>query len=215
MERIVTAQEAKSKDMHAYSAFRLNPFDLMATAAHGIADAVRACVQNGETVTAICGTGNNGGDGVAAALFLFREGVDARIVLCGDAERCAPDTKHFLRIAAHEGVPITSVWEPTEREIIIDALFGIGLNRPIEGEKKELIERINASGRTVVSADIPSGLHADSGRILGTAIRAGITVTMQAKKAGMLLGKGREVCGDVRVQPLFADATETKDTIDV
>ncbi|MBQ6235397.1 MAG: NAD(P)H-hydrate dehydratase [Clostridia bacterium] len=207
MERIVTAQQAKEGD-RAVIASGVSSLALMRTAAEGIANAVRERIAGGATVTAICGTGNNGGDGVAAALILHREGIDARIVLCGDPERCTPDTAHYLDLAKAEGVPIRSEWEPVQNVILIDALFGVGLNRPIGGEKRALIERMNASGKPIVSADLPSGLHADSGAILGVAVKATCTVTMQAKKTGMLLGLGRALCGEVTVQPLYPDESE-------
>lgn len=207
MERIVTGQQAKKQD-RAVIASGVSSLALMRTAAEGIAYAVKACRKSDETVTAICGTGNNGGDGVAAALLLHREGIDARIVLCGEPERCTLDTAHYMDLAGSEGVPICSAWEPLPDEILIDALFGVGLNRPIEGEKRTLIERMNASGKPIVSADLPSGLHADSGVVLGAAVKATCTVTMQAKKAGMLLGKGRALCGEVTVQLLYPDESE-------
>lgn len=206
MERIVTGQQAKEQD-RAVIASGVSSLALMQTAAEGIANAVKACRKSGEPVTAICGTGNNGGDGVAAALLLHREGIDARIVFCGEPERCTLDTAHYLDLAKAEGVPIGFAWEPLPDEILIDALFGVGLNRPIEGEKRALIERMNAGGKPIVSADLPSGLHADSGAVLGAAVKATCTVTMQAKKAGMLLGQGRALCGDVFVQPLYPDET--------
>ena len=202
MERIVTGQQAKDGD-RAVIASGVSSLALMQTAAEGIANAVRARIKDNEAVTAISGTGNNGGDGVAAALLLHRDGIDAQIVLCGETERCTPDTAHYLDLAKAEGVPIRTEWEPVQNEILIDALFGVGLNRPIDGEKRVLIERMNESGKPIVSADLPSGLHADSGEILGAAVKATCTVTMQAKKAGMLLGQGRALCGDVTVQPLY------------
>ena len=207
MERIVTGEWAKEQD-RAVIASGVSSLALMQTAAEGIRDAVKARMKGGETVTAICGTGNNGGDGVAAALLLRREGIDARIILCGEPDHCALDTAHYLGIAKAESVPVCSAWEPVPDEILIDALVGVGLNRPIEGVKLALIERMNESSKPIVSADLPSGLHADSGAILGTAVRASCTVTMQAKKAGMLLGQGRALCGDVIVQPLYPDGTE-------
>ena len=190
MERIITAAEAKQKDAQVIAS-GISSRVLMYNAAEGIAEAVRVRIQTGETVTAICGTGNNGGDGIAAALILHRTGCTVRIVLCGNEDRCTPDTAYYLHTAREEHIPIAGIWDSAEREILIDALFGVGLTRPIEGEAKTLIERINASGKTIVSADLPSGLHADSGRILGEAIHANCTVTMQSIKAGMLLGQGR------------------------
>ena len=207
MERIVTAAQARHKDREAMAA-GISSLALMETAAKGIVDAVRTRIKTGDTVTAICGVGNNGGDGICAALLLHRDGISSRIVLCGDARRCTPDAMHFLRAAMDEGVPVLSAWQPSEHELLIDAIFGVGLDRPIEGKYFELIERMNASGLPIVSADLPSGLHADSGKVLGAAIKADATVAMQAKKAGMLLGQGRALCGEIKVQPLFSDDSE-------
>lgn len=204
MERIVTGGQAREQDRAAIAS-GISSLALMHKAAEGIACAVKALRSGDETITAICGTGNNGGDGVAAALLLHRDGVDARIVLCGDTNACTPDTAYYLHEAQTEGVPILSAWDPVPHEIVIDALFGVGLNRPIEGEKQALITQMNESGKPIVSADLPSGLHADSGAVLGCAVKATCTVTMQAKKAGMLLGQGRALCGTVSVQPLYDD----------
>ncbi len=209
MERIVTAEAAKAADRAAIES-GISTLDLMRTAAEGIVRAVKARLSGDETVTAICGTGNNGGDGVAAAWLLKKEGVPSRIVLCGSEENCTSETAYYLNEAKRDGVPVNSEWTPTEHELLIDALFGVGLNRPVEGARLALIRRINASGKPVVSADLPSGLHADSGMVTGEAVRACCTVAMQSKKAGMLLGKGRALCGEVVVQPLFADASEMK-----
>ncbi len=207
MERIVTAAQAKERDREVIAS-GVSSLSLMHTAAEGIVSAVKALRKNNETVTAISGTGNNGGDGIAAAWLLGREGVDARIVLCGDEKNCTPDAAHYLDAARADGVPVFAEWQPEEHEILIDALFGVGLNRPVEGAAGDLIARMNESGKPVVSADIPSGLHADSGVVMGAAVHAARTVTMQAKKAGMLLGQGRALCGTVTVQPLYADEDE-------
>ena len=207
MKRIVTAEQARAFD-RAHIAAGASSRAWMRTAAEGIAQAVQSLHTGTETVTAISGTGNNGGDGVCAAWLLKRAGVDARIVLCGSEASCTADTAYYLNAAKDAGVPIQSEWKPVERELLIDALFGVGLNRPIEGEAYVLIQRMNDSGKPIVSADLPSGLDADSGRVKGIAVKAAATVTMQAIKAGMLLGKGRALCGTVTVQPLASDPNE-------
>ena len=206
MKRIVTAEQARAFD-RAHIAAGASSRAWMRTAAEGIAQAVQSLHTGTETVTAISGTGNNGGDGVCAAWLLKRAGVDARIVLCGSEASCTADTAYYLNAAKDAGVPIQSEWKPVERELLIDALFGVGLNRPIEGEAYVLIQRMNDSGKPIVSADLPSGLDADSGRVKGIAVKAAATVTMQAIKAGMLLGQGRALCGTVTVQPLASDPT--------
>ena len=212
MERIVTGAQAKLFDRKLIEAGTPS-LSLMRTAAQGIADTVRERFGTERPVTAICGTGNNGGDGIAAAGLLKRCGIEASVVLIGDAAACTPDTAFYLDKAKETGVSIRQNWKKAENEILIDALFGVGLNRPIEGVYRALIEQMNASGCPIVSADMPSGLHADSGRILGAAVHAAATVTMQTKKAGMLLGKGRELCGDVIVQPLTSQSLTVPFTI--
>lgn len=207
MERIITAEQAKAKDAEAIAS-GIPSEALMRTAAEGIVKAVLSLRTGDEPVTAICGVGNNGGDGVAAAWLLKLAGVDASIVLCGDEARCTRDTSYYLAKAREAGVPILPDWEPKPNEILIDALFGVGLSRPIEGAYRALIVRMNESKRPIVSADLPSGLHANTGAVLGVAVHASATVTMQAKKAGMLLGQGRALCADVTVQPLYPDASE-------
>jgi len=162
MKRIVTGEQAKAFD-RARIAAGASSRAMMQEAAEGIRKAVQARLSGGETVTALCGTGNNGGDGVCAAWLLKCAGIDARIVLCGAEASCTPDTAYYLNAAKDAGVPILSAWEPVLNEILIDALFGVGLNRDIEGDKYALIKRMNESGKPVVSADLPSGLHADSG----------------------------------------------------
>ncbi len=207
MERIVTAREAKAKDAAAIAS-GIPSLELMQRAAQGIADAVLALRQPEDSVTAICDTGNNGGDGVCAAWLLKKAGVDARIVLTGDESRCTSDTAFYLQKAREAGVAIQPDWEPKDHELLIDALFGVGLSRAVEGVYRDLIVRMNASGKRIVSADLPSGLDADSGSVLGVAIKADATVTMQSQKAGMLLGQGRALCGTVTVQKLFRDESE-------
>ncbi len=206
MERIITASDAKRKDAEAIAS-GISSLSLMQTAAEGIVKTVLERRAQNDTVTAICGAGNNGGDGIAAALLLYKEGIDARIVLNADEARCTPDAAYYLNQAKQAGVRVTHTWEPVEHELLIDALFGVGLSRPIEGETRTLIERMNASGKPTVSADVPSGIHADSGAVMGAAVKACRTVTMQAKKAGLLLGQGRAYTGEVTVQPLYDDPT--------
>lgn len=201
MQRVVTGEQAKEFDRVHIEA-GASSLAWMRTAAEGIMRAVLQQLKPGVRVMAVCGTGNNGGDGVAAALLLKQNGADAQIVLCGDQNACTPDTAYYLNLAKSSGVPIVSEWHPVEHEILIDALFGVGLNRPIVGERYDLILRMNVSGKPIISADVPSGLHATNGKIMGNAVKATETVTMQSIKSGMLLGQGRALCGTVTVQPL-------------
>ena len=104
MERIVTAAQARQRDREVIAS-GVSSLALMRTAAEGLVSAVKDLRKNGESVTAISGTGNNGGDGIAAAWLLKREGVDARIVLSGDEKNCTPDAAYYLGAAKADGVP--------------------------------------------------------------------------------------------------------------
>ena len=179
---------------------------LMARAAGGLFDAVCRMRRGDETVTCICGSGNNGGDGIALAWLLRKAQIPVRIVLAGNPERMTAESSFYMELAQGLNVPVSSVWNPADHEILVDALFGIGLNRPVEGRYFELIDSMNQSGKSILSADIPSGLNAKTGEILGISIRAEETVTMQYFKPGMFLGKGPGLTGRITVCALDADA---------
>ena len=150
-----------------------------------------------------CGPGNNGGDGFVAARWLRKAGWPVQVALLGDVSRLKGDA---ARAAALWGGPIGSVADgvPERTGLIIDALFGAGLSRPVRGAAGEMIRRINAMGEAgrahVLAVDVPSGLDGAAGRPLGeTVVRADTTVTFFRKKPGHVLMPGRALCGDVIV----------------
>ncbi len=172
---------------------------LMARAAEGLSDAVCRIRNCSELVTCICGSGNNGGDGIALSCILAKKGIPARVVLAANINRMSDDSLYYLGLAKALHVPVSLQWEPVDNEILIDALFGIGLNRSIEGKFAELIECMNNSGKRILSADIPSGLNAATGEILGVSVNAEETVTMQYPKTGMFLRKGPAQTGRLTI----------------
>ena len=177
---------------------RVTSIDLMERAAEALADAVRARMQGGSAYFA-CGTGGNGGDGLAAARILCRQGVHAEILLPGPPR--SADAIENLRRAREAEVPVreadfSALPEP---DIWCDALFGIGLSRAPEGGAAELIRRMNASPAPVLSADVPSGLDAETGRAFSPCVRADETLCFQHLKTGHVLGDGPDMCGRVRV----------------
>ena len=152
------------------------------------------------SVLIVCGTGNNAADGVALARLLLEKGYEPDLYLSGNTEKYSPDLKKQLEIISRYEVLTVSRFDPNEYTLIVDALFGNGLKREISGEYARIIERINASDTPVVSIDIPSGLNATDGHVLGTAVSADITVTFQYAKAGQLLVDGPALCGDLYVE---------------
>ena len=171
-------------------------YELMTRAAAAALRALRARWPVARDLLVFCGTGNNGGDGYVLARLAKSAGLSPRVVafvgregLKGDAVRAADEC-----IAA--GVPVLAhaTQELASRlarsDVIVDALLGIGLNTDVRAEMAQLIDAINASGRPVLSIDIPSGLCGDSGAVRGTAIVADLTVTFIARKQGLWLREG-------------------------
>ncbi len=165
-------------------------------------------------ILCLCGSGNNGGDGFAAARFLADGSMgDARevtILYTGRYADASPDTTAMsaecarqYRLSVDAGIPVMSSEKVTEllpgASCVVDALFGIGLVRPIEGQARTVVEAVRASGLPVLAVDIPSGIHADTGEIMGVALKAAATVTMQALKRGLLLGNGIDHTGEITV----------------
>jgi len=174
---------------------------LMESAGRAVAEAALDLHRvRGGPLLALCGGGNNGGDGLVAARHLAALGLPVRALLVsepkGDAARQAERARAF-------GVPVEAVeggaLEIAERAVVVDALFGTGLGRPVEGAPAEAIRRLNASPCAVVAVDLPSGVDADTGRALGDAVRADVTVTLGLPKPGLALEPGRSLAGRVRV----------------
>lgn len=170
------------------------------------------------SVLVLCGSGNNGGDGFALARFLsdgtFGTSYNVTILYAGrttangfpDTDRMSTECARQYRLACDKALKIWSVSEMeealSEATCVIDAIFGIGLDRPITGDIATILHSVKSSGLPILAVDIPSGIDANSGKILGTALPAQATVTMQALKAGLLLYPGADLCGEIWVCPL-------------
>ena len=154
-------------------------------------------------VIAVCGRGNNGGDGILAAVKLFLSGTDCSIFLAadGDEHRSAENAK-ALEKAKKCGVPFTTDNDFSQYTAVIDAVFGIGLKNEPRGAALEAIKAVNRSGVSVLSADIPSGLCADTGKILGEAVKADVTAAIETYKTGLLRSDGIDRSGKVQVCPI-------------
>ena len=151
---------------------------------------------------AFCGPGNNGGDGVAAARMLMEAGWRVRCVLVGDREKMTDDCLEMERRLSEAGGMLED-FNPEDRgrylgyDVAIDALFGVGLTRDL-GPDAALAARMTGWGTGwVVSADVPSGIHADTGDVMGAAVQADVTVTFSRGKPGLFVGKGAVHSGRV------------------
>jgi NAD(P)H-hydrate epimerase len=172
--------------------------ELMENAGRAVAEAVMARWE-ARPVLVLCGPGNNGGDGFVAARHLAEAGWPVRLALLGAPERLTGDAAHHAALWTGP-VEALSAELPEGDPLVIDALFGAGLSRPLEGAARAVLEAARARGLTVVAVDVPSGLSGDSGAVLGeTVCPSALTVTFFRKKPGHLLLPGRGLCGEVVV----------------
>ena len=148
------------------------------------------------SVLVACGTGNNGGDGLAVARLLYLKGYSVDILFPGKEEKSSVEAKRQLGIVKNYEIPVYTELLDKTYDVIVDALFGIGLSRNIEGKYAELICRMNEMSGYKVAVDISSGLSADDGSVMGVAFQADITVTFGFAKTGHILYPGAELSGE-------------------
>ena len=158
-------------------------------------------------VAVVCGSGNNGGDGLVIARHLAQQGVSVQVALAGDPKKLRGDVEANYRRALAIGLEIqvklvASDWRPPDNGVVVDCLFGTGLSRPLTGEAAEIVKRINQARSErvrIVSVDLPSGVDAGTGQELGCAIQADRTVTIGLPKYGLVLEPGRSLAGRIDV----------------
>jgi hydroxyethylthiazole kinase-like uncharacterized protein yjeF len=179
-------------------------FALMLSAGQAVAEAAMDLVEEGP-ILVVAGRGNNGGDGFVAAAELAARGREVSVILLCERDSLQGDAASAARGWKFPVLPFNpqAIGRPA---LIIDALFGAGLNRPVKGDPHEMIEAVNANGAPVLSVDLPSGINGTTGAVMGTAIRAAETVTFFRRKPAHLLLPGRTHCGRVRVADIGIDA---------
>lgn len=205
---ILTPEEMSSVDRKAIAAGPLDGYGLMQNAGAVVLAAILERFAEAEGFLVLCGPGNNGGDGYVVARLLAERGVQVR--LFAETEPAAgSDAARARRDCPVEPKPY-SEFEPVERWLLVDALFGAGLSKPVEGREAAIIERVRTSGLSVVSIDLPSGVSGLTGKPLGAALQADLTVTFFRKKPGHVLVPGRQMCGVL----LVADIGIAETTLD-
>jgi len=201
MKPILFADEMKSIDSYTINNIGIEGCVLMERAALFVVDIIKKYVQNHNItsphIAILCGNGNNGGDGYAIARILYQEGYNVSVVAPFIDGKKSPDNLKQLQILEHLGLSIYTTFEKEEYDIIIDALFGIGLNRPLTGKYADIVDAVNGMTGYKIAVDIPSGLNTDTGEIMGVCIKADCTVTIQYEKIGLYVGKGKEYSGKV------------------
>ena len=195
--QLLTTDEMGRADRIAAAAF-VPSMSLMENAGRAVADAALAMCEAGGRVVVLCGPGNNGGDGFVAARHLHEAGRDVRLALLGSPTALQGDA---ATVAQRCGLPIAPLTTASidGAQLIVDALFGAGLARPISGVAAEVVGAINRSQVTVLAVDVPSGVDGTTGAATGPVVEAARTLTFFRRKPGHLLLPGRLLCGEINV----------------
>ena len=217
MDDLLTAKRMRAIERAAIESGAVTGAELMERAGRGVVEAVFAewpkMDKGSHRAVVLCGPGNNGGDGFVVARLLTERGWEVTVYLYGDAEKLPPDARRnherWCRIGAV--LPACAGARPAPLpacDLLVDALFGTGLTRAVEDScLRDWFARFDEAGETIpeharpvtVAVDLPSGLDADTGQVLGAAPRVMLTVTFHGEKCGHRLGAGPEHCGRVVV----------------
>ncbi len=224
----MTAKQMRFCDHNTSEYFGMEEIVLMERAALAVADAVQElCAKSGGRILVLCGSGNNGADGYAAARLLVQRGFAAEALFCGEEEKRSNLNQKQHAIAERSGVPCRSLivgenglyqtakskeqtaeYDISDRilgeayDLIVDALFGVGLTRPAEGDTAAVLRELDRLGKPVVAVDMPSGVNADNGSVMGCALHASVTVTFGFRKLGLVLYPGADYAGRVCVRDI-------------
>lgn len=210
--KIYSASQCRDLDRHAIETIGIPAVVLMENAGAALADEVlKSCGKvSHPRIVIVCGTGNNGGDGFVCVRHLLNAGCKIRIFLAGTSSRLKKDAKKNYKILIKSGQKVVEIngMAPVFRkavedcDVIVDALFGVGLNRDIEEPVKSIVSFLNISKKKIVAADVPSGLDATNGSILGICVKAEKTVAFNCLKKGFFKNLGPKVTGKVIVRAI-------------
>jgi len=215
MIELLTAAQMRILEQAAIESGAVTGCELMERAGHGVVAAVFSqwpdLAQASQKAVVLCGPGNNGGDGFVVARLLRDWGWRVEVLFDGDPVRLSRDARaNYDRWVVTSGSVLTDSLPAAalNADLCVDALFGVGLSRPLQGKALEWVRACgNALAARTVAVDLPSGLCGDSGRVLGaTAVRAALTVSFHAAKRGSYLGRGPEHCGKVVVADIGLSA---------
>ncbi len=221
MRILVDSAQMKQCDRNTIEHFGIPSLVLMERAALGVTEeierrlgAYRAKADLGGsgwarprayTALVACGFGNNGGDGLAVARMLWQKGYAVTVVMPPEMKRMSEETKVQRGILEKYQIPLCSQMPEGEFDVVVDALFGIGLTRELTGEYREYVKEMNGKQGLKVAVDIPSGIHGDTGAVMGIGFQADVTVTFAFAKPGLMLFPGAGYAGEVKVWEIGID----------
>ncbi len=205
--KVVTANEMKTIDRITIDEVGIPALVLMERAGVSVAKRVAGIFGIEERITVLCGAGNNGGDGLVCARELFNNGFIVKAIIISEAGQLSTECQKQYEICTKLGVDVamktTIIEQDIDGSVIIDAILGTGLDRPIKDNLLHVIALANnLCGKNVVAIDIPTGISSDTGQVMGTAIEAGWTVTFGLPKRGHMLYPGKEHTGTLFVEDI-------------
>jgi NAD(P)H-hydrate epimerase len=201
---LYTAAQLRALDRHAIETGHIPALTLMNRAGAAALRALRVAWPTAHRIVVVCGGGNNGGDGYVLARLARAAGLDATVATASDPARLRGEAQSAFDACREAGVGIAPFGSSSlaGAQVIVDAMFGIGLDRPLDAAHGALVGAINASRIPVLALDLPSGLHADSGAVMGAAVQATRTITFIGLKLGCFLGAGPELTGALEFDAL-------------
>ncbi|MCF0135246.1 MAG: NAD(P)H-hydrate dehydratase [Lachnospiraceae bacterium] len=210
MKWISTAEQMRQADLYAVSEMKVPSLLLMEAAARAVADRLSKVCKKDDDILFLCGSGNNGGDGFACARMMKHRGFSVRVFCMTDPRSLSGDARVNYDMLSEYGVSVLTQDQASafnhiaeQSEWVVDALLGTGLNKPLRGFYLQVVSSINKLKKDgifkVLSIDIPSGVDADTGKVLGEAIHADETITFCRLKPGLMLFPGCDCAGKVSV----------------
>lgn len=195
----ITAEQMRHYDSYTINKIGIPSLVLMERAALAVRDEVlNAFPLYLDHVVVVAGSGNNGGDGLDVARLLHIAGVKVTILNVGNPDHASAEHQTQEKICQYYQIPeTTDLTVLKQASLIIDAMFGIGIDRPVTGAYADAINAINQSDALVVAVDMPSGINTDSGEVMGTAVKADATVTFAFNKVGLTKGDGAKHAGRI------------------
>lgn len=211
MKYVVDALQMKHYEESVIDTMGIPALVLMERAAIAVAEEIRTYAASRQLVEkkllVVAGSGNNGADGMAVARILSMEGWQVTVYQTGVSGHCTREWERQNKFISYYPVKIVSNWPVEEYTIIVDAFFGIGLSRQVQGEYAEIITELNRRKGYKIAVDVPSGIHAGTGKIMGTAVKADLTVTFGWAKKGLVLYPGAVCAGRVVVREIGINET--------
>ncbi|MCD8238090.1 MAG: NAD(P)H-hydrate dehydratase [Clostridiales bacterium] len=209
---VLTNSQMKEAEQKAMTDFNISSLILMENAALNVVNYIEENFNKKTKIAAVCGKGNNGGDGFAIARGLFSRGFQVSVFACGDMERATPDCKTNYEIVKSLGITFSDNLKEavSKADITIDAVIGTGLTKTLRADTAEIVSCINAYSHYTIAVDCPTGINSDNGEVLGSAVKADLTYTFHAPKKGLLFYPAREYVGGLKVGSIGTPVLESE-----